>query len=337
MTGNLCIRLPIATALVALPGIVHVAAAATSALAPTLSGFPSAPRAERTLRVHGRGIGVRFRAPVTGTLTTAYTYWDRRDDPCSVQVSADDDGRPGQAIAQSPLTDGSEGWGDVPLHVGVTAGAVYHLVVSCAGTARLGYVLDGDRTARRAGAWALERLGRRGARVRGGQTAPLFALVYDDGRWWGQPYRPVYGHPAVRVCPDRDITATLAANRTVAVIDVVVPHHPRVRFTLEGSDGSAVLASAPPDTHARESATLVPGVRYILRLRRSDRGHGCFRTRVLMTDLPVGPSVGGLDLRDLPVGTHTGERGHATLAITLVGTRAPLATCGDGHHDVDEE
>ncbi|HLY39440.1 MAG TPA: putative glycoside hydrolase [Candidatus Binatia bacterium] len=343
MRGDHCtVRLPIATALVPLLGIASAASGATSALAPTLSGFPSAPRAERALRVRGRGVAIRFRAPVTGTITTAYTYWQRRKDACSVQLAADDDGHPGQTIVDSPLTDASQGWGSVPLHVGVTAGAVYHLVVTCAGTARLGYVLDADQTARRAGAWALEHLGRRGARVRGGHAAPLFALVYDDGRWWGQPYRPVHGRPAIRVCPDRDLTATLTPNRSVAVSDVVVPHHPRVRFALEESDGSAVLASAPPDaTRARtlESAMLLPGVRYVLRLRRAHRGHGCFRTGVLMTDLAVGPSVGGLDLRDLPVRPHAHNRAdeHATLAITLVGTPAPLATCGDGHHDVDEE
>src|SRR5690242_11902932 len=44
-------------------------------LSATLSGLPSSPRGERSLRVADGGVGIRFRAPVTARLTTVYTYW----------------------------------------------------------------------------------------------------------------------------------------------------------------------------------------------------------------------------------------------------------------------
>ena len=57
-------------------------------------------------------------------------------------------------------------------------------------------------------AWALERLGHRHLARRGGHRAtPLFALVYGDGRWWGQPYHPMRGGPPFRTRPTRPTTS----------------------------------------------------------------------------------------------------------------------------------
>src|SRR2546426_1176892 len=135
------------------------AGARPGGLAPTLSGLPSAPRRERSLRVRRAGVGIVFRAPASGDVGAVHSFWHGRPAGCTVTLAEDAGGVPGIVLASAPLPDGVDGWTEATLGASLTAGAPYHLVFRCTARSRgrLGYVIDGDRTAERAGAWRLER------------------------------------------------------------------------------------------------------------------------------------------------------------------------------------
>jgi hypothetical protein len=343
----------IAAATIAVVG-ARTADARPAGIAPTLSGFPSAPRSERALRIGRAGVAVRFRAPVSGDVATAHTFWKRATGGCTVSLHEDGGRTPGGTLATAALPDGAEGWVAASLGVRLAAGSAYELVVACdpGGGARLGYVVDGDRTAEKSGAWRLERL-RSDGRLRGRRRgSPLFAFAFADGRWWGQPYRAAGHRPALTVCGARELAATLVPSRPLVTTDVRMPrgrHRKPVAFTLQATDGSTVLASVGPDGPSSlgrvhpAPARLAADTRYTLRLRGAHRHRGCFRARALVTDLAVGPSVAGLAVAGLRASADGGRTWSdvaapgVTLGLTLVGSAAPLASCGDGHLDADEE
>jgi hypothetical protein len=321
---------------------------APGGIAPTLSGFPSAPRAERTLRVSESGVGIRFRAPVSGALATVFTHWRRPAMGCALTLTADLDGQPGAPLTAASLPAGAAGWIGVPLSAPLTAGSVYHLVLTCArgSHARIAYVLDADRSAQRVGAWRVEVLHRGRARVRAA-ASPLFALVFADGRWWGQPYRATGRRAALRVCAEHQASVRLVPSRALVVNDVRVPGDEGggIDFSLDASDGTTVLATPAPAANARvappAAATLSAGAAYTLTL--ADHGHGrrCVRERSLVTDLAIGPSVAGLDPAGVSESRDGGHTWHpadvTTLAVRLVGGNAPLSGCGNGVLDADEQ
>jgi putative glycosyl hydrolase-like family 15 (GHL15) protein len=321
-------------------GTARASGARPGGLAPTLSGLPSAPRRERSLPVRHAGVGIVFRAPTDGDIQAVHSFWRGRTAGCTVVLAEDEGGTPGRTLASAPLAD-VPGWTEATLRASLTAGDPYHLVFRCAGRshARLGYIIDADRSAERSGAWRLERLRARGV-PRHHHGSPLFAFAFSDGRWWGQPYRAVRGRPLVRVCSPSEASATLVASRPLLVSDVRLPARARragVRFALDTSDGTTVLASG---TLPAGPVRLDAGVSYTLRLGRRARGR-CFRERALVTDLPVGPSLAGLEMTTLRVSGDDGRRWRAldgrTLSLRLIGTDAPLASCGDGVLATDEQ
>jgi hypothetical protein len=316
-------------------------------VAPTLSGFTTAPVAEHSLRIRS-GVGLQFRAPTSVRLATVHTFWRKAADHCEASLHADANGMPGELLVSTVIPDGVSGWVETPLDAPLALGSVYHAVFRCArsSSARLGYVLDADRTARDAGAWRIRRLHH--ARRLSRRAAPLFALRFEDGTWWGQPYRATRHRPRIRICARKEISATLVPTRSLVVTDVRLGGRraPQLGFTLASPDGKAILVGPPDRATAAPAAssaslTLTPGSAYMLRLK-SGRGHRhCVRQRALVTDLPVGPALAGVGLSALGA---TGDGGRTwwsleatALSVNLVGTEAPLAGCGDGTLDPDEQ
>src|SRR5690348_6313401 len=228
--------LVLAAAAIALAA-ARAAGAHSAGIAPTLSGFPSAPRAERALRVGRAGAGIRFWAPTSGDVGTAHTFWKRATHGCTVSLHEDGGKTLGAPLVTAALPDGATGWVAATLAETGAAGNVYDLVVACdpEGGARLGYVVDADRTAEKSGAWRLERLAaHRAPRARRG-ASPLFALAFADGRWWGQPYRATGHRPVLTVCGGRELAATLVPTRPLVTTDVRMARGRRpkpVGFTL---------------------------------------------------------------------------------------------------------
>src|SRR5207302_5972115 len=128
---------------------------ATSAL--TISGWPAAPRSERTTRPSGAEI--RFTSPATTALATAYLVWRRNVGGCTLSLRNDDEGAPGAPLAVASVAPGS-GWRATPLVAPLVAGQSYHLVARCDpdSPARLTYVLDADPQAVTARVWEGEDL-----------------------------------------------------------------------------------------------------------------------------------------------------------------------------------
>jgi hypothetical protein len=321
----------------------HRAAEQPRGVAPTLSGFTADPRAERSLRARC-GVDIQFRAPTGGRLAGLHTFWRRPTERCAVSLHTDTDGTPGTLLASITVPDGASGWVETPLDQPLEVGSVYHAVLRCArrSAARVGYVIDADTSARKAGAW---RIRARGCRL-GRRAAPLFALRFANDTWWGQPYRATRHRPRIRICAGHELGATVVPTRPLLVSDVRLAgaRARRVAFTLAPPDGEGVLAGpadgAGADPAAVTSLTLRPGAAYTLRLR-SPRRRRCVRLRGLVTDLPAGPALAGLGLRSLDV-TRDGGRTWRALdaagfAVSLVGTDAPLAGCGDGTLDADEQ
>ncbi|HJQ83161.1 MAG TPA: hypothetical protein VKA21_03735, partial [Candidatus Binatia bacterium] len=228
-------------------------------------------------------------------MTTLHTFWRRPTAGCRATLFAGRARVPGTELATAELPDGATGWIATPLDVSLTAGALYRVLLTCEHrhTGRLGYVIDGNRSASRSGAWRLERTRHGRFRRHGRHASPLFALVFDDGRWWGQPYRGGRGRPTVRACGGRQVTATLVPSRPLLVTDLRLPGRRRahgVGFTIDASDGRTMLTNLAPDgpeslARGRRSAPamLAAGVRYTLRLRGGGRRHACFRARALVT------------------------------------------------------
>src|SRR5690349_15797789 len=78
-------------------------------VAPTISGFTSAPSAERSIA--GRdGADITFRAPDSGQVATLHTFWRRPTRGCAVALHADADGAPAETLASASFADGLTGW-----------------------------------------------------------------------------------------------------------------------------------------------------------------------------------------------------------------------------------
>ena len=307
-------------------GIAH-AQRQTTAL--TLSGWPSAPRFDRSARA--TAVGIRFRAPATIDLATAHLWWRRNGGGCTATLHADLDATPDAALVAAPVPAGT-GWQAIGLAAPLVEGRVYHLVVRCedGGFARLGYVVDAERAAVEAGAWQLEEL-RSGVRVRRPPSSPLFALAFADGSWWGQPYRGQAR--TLRLCGREQATATVVPSAPVLVDGVELPLRAGGPYTspfywFESIDGTPIDPTAP---------ALDAGKAYLLRLHLP-RTDGCKRLTALTTDLDVGrPLTGfqGLDVRSTSDGGRTWDAEPArTVSVSLV-TRGN--SCGNGRREAHEE
>jgi hypothetical protein len=329
------------------------AEASAPALAPTVSGYTSAPVTDRSARVSEGGIGIRFRAPVTGSLAVLHTYWRVASDGCQAFLQEDADGAPGAIVAAVPVPADGAGWLATRLDAPVTADAVYHAVLRCTApaTARLGYVLDADDSARDAGAWQLEDLRGARPRLRRRPASPLFAVVFADGRWWGAPYHAMRGRSVLRIGAGNEVRATVVPTRPLAVAGVRVPRAGSgagLVFSLAAADGVMLLAGSaagdPASTALRAAATapvtLTPGVPYTLRVFGTSSGT-VLRQRALATDLPLGAALGGLDFGGLELSDDRGRTWRraaaSALALGLVQSDAPAPACGDGTVDPGEE
>jgi hypothetical protein len=338
---------------VALGGTGTAGAAQPAGIAPTVSGLPAAPYAERTLRVGHRGAGIRFRAPATGRLAAVNVVVRRPGEGCTIALHESGAKDVAVLVASAPLPDG-KGWVEVSLDAGLVAERNYDLIVRCEDErrAQLGYVLDHETTATRSGAWRVVRVRKSSVHARRRHASPLFALRFADGTWWGQPYRAARRRPLVRICGQFEATQTIVPRQPVVVGGLRLPRTrnrmPGLRFTLVEADGRPLLAGpflapAPGDTHvlARptmpdSTVTLEPGREYTVRLEAA-RDRRCFRERALTTDLPLGPALLGLEAEALRVTRNGGrtweEHQDAALSVTLLPTpveeRRRGATCGD--------
>ena len=320
-------------------------------LAPTVSGFTAMPMSDRSMRVPDGGVAIRFRAPATASIAAIHTWWRRSPDGCRVALHEDADGLPGAGLGAASLPDGVTGWATVPLAASVAAGKVYDAVVDCngSGSARLGYTLDDDDSARNSGAWQLVEVHGSRTRARRRPATPVFAVTFADGKSWGQPYHAVRGRAVVRVCEKNEVSATLVPTRQLQVTDLQLRPGDGgngIAYTISTADGATVMSGANgPSLFAMPSATtpstLSAGVAYTLRLRATTKGDGCLRQRAVATDVDLGPALGGLDVTRLSMTSDAGrtwhDAGHATLPVELVGSEAPLASCGDDTLDADEE
>jgi hypothetical protein len=335
------------------PAAARAGRAPRGGLAPTLSGFPSSPRRERSLHVGASGMGIRFRSPASADVRALHTFWSRPTDGCEIDIAGDVIGHPASTIGSVSLPDGVRGWVAAPIDATLTGGEVYHLLLRCQrhSRSRLGYEIDGFSDAQRAGAWRLERLHKKRVRPGALRASPLFALAFADGRWWGQPYRAVRSRPLVRICGSREASVTLVPSRPLVVTGVRLSRRAGragVGFTLDARDGTTVLASPSVEVSAlgrvpvasTGPVQLPAGEHYRLRLV-SGRSHHCYRERALVTDLAVGPSLAGLEPDGLYLSRDAGqtwsETEPATLPVRLMGSDAPLASCGNGRLDPDEE
>ncbi|HJQ83830.1 MAG TPA: hypothetical protein VKA21_07135, partial [Candidatus Binatia bacterium] len=204
----------------------------------TLSGLRSNPRRVRSVRAHGAGI--RFRAPVDGTLASVTLAWRRHGEGCALTLHEDAGGAPGVALASGLVPRGS-GWRATALGAPLRAGSDYHVAVWCDGRrSRLAYLVDHDDEAVASGAWHLE--GRRTRRDRH-RASPLFALAFADGRSWGQPYRPV--RRSFRICGDEEVSAALVPSRPLTVTGVGIvsarSSGDALEYTIEAADRSRLL------------------------------------------------------------------------------------------------
>jgi hypothetical protein len=344
-------------------GVAHPAAGGAEArppsLASTLSGLPAIPFEERSRRV-GAGLGIRFRAPATIGLATVHTHWRRTGSTCSLTLHADAPEGLGPVLARAAVGGEASGWVATPLAAALERGAVYHLVAACEASdaGRLGYTLDRDPTAVAGGSWQLEEI--RGSSVRGRRppASPLFALVFADGTWWGQPYRAALRRPLVRVCGAHEAVQTIVPRVPMAVTGVQLTAgrggwRNGPSFTLSEADGSPLLGG-PLARQRRNGAPralaltdvpveLTPGTPYTLHVKGM-AGERCARQRALATDLPLGLSLRGIDAGELRLSADNGASWRveptATLAVTLIGTPPPVdvpPSCGDGRLDPREE
>ncbi len=342
-------------------GAVGVADARQAGEATTLSGLSAVPYAERSVRVPGAGIGIRFRAPTAAPLAAVHTYWRRLDGACTLTLFADDGGEPGAPLASGPVA-GSAGWVATPLDAALAGGSVYHVVLDCraAPAARLGYVLDAERGAVAGGVWQLEDMRAGASRPRRAPASPLFALAFADGSWWGQPYRAAIDRPLARICGGNQVRQTIVPRSNVTVAGVQIPGvrgrraHPS--FTIETSEGTVVMAGTLGRTrgeHGRTGAavaavsapvSLAAGTAYTVHLTAARESVRCLRQRTLATDLALGVAVNGVDTTSLRFTDDGGQtwvdQPAAALDLVLLGgdpPASPPATCGDGVLEPNEE
>jgi hypothetical protein len=209
----------ILTAAMAAPlGVVSAwAGSGETGVAATVSGLPFSPRVERSVRVGARGTAIRFEGPASGRLATVHTLWRRPSRGCRIALRPEGNGLLGDVLATASVPDGATGWVGLPLDADLAGGTVYHLLVTCdsSSKSRLAYVRDGDRRAGRCGGWAVERFRRGRLRARPCGVAPVFALTFSDGTWWGQPYRPLRRPRSVRVCGRKVVAALVVPTRPV--------------------------------------------------------------------------------------------------------------------------
>ena len=355
-----------AVVVVAALGARGASAASTepAGLAATLSGAPAAPVRERAVGIGRRGIGIRFTAPATTTLTTVYASWRRTQPGCSLTLRADADGSPGAVLASAPIAHvepapgarRQPGWIATPLEASLRQGTVYHLVYACVrwNGAWLTYVVESERAAAD-GLWRLEHLRHRKAHQKLGGAAPLFALAFADGRWWGQPYRAMPDRPMIRICGTHQVEETIVPSAPVTLGGVQLPfssgRRGHLEFTLSSGgrtilSGSLVRHHAPGRGRHRTRAAAVyrpaaivdrvvlsPGVPYTIRLSAPAKRGGCLRQRALVTDLPLGRPVTGVAVESLG-GSHdagrTWEPLDASLGLSLLTPEDVARVTGGG-------
>jgi len=349
----------------AAPSAAAPAAGEVASVVTTLSGLPARPVAERSVNVNQHGIGIRFRAPASRTLAVAHTFWPRFDVACTVALHGDAGGLPGAVLAVANLAGDEPGWIATPLRAALAEGAHYHLVASCpeaAGRGRLRYVHDAEEAATALDVWRLQDLRPAPERTLAEAAAPLFALVFDDGTWWGQPYRGGGRSRSVRICGDSQVRQRLVTKTSVSVSGIGLAGGDAggkaLEFSLAAGDGSPLttgrIARVRPRGRrpaARPAAvapvTLAAGTTYVLTLR-SPREASCRSPRPLTTELALGaPLLGttgtGLETSDDGGRTWKPTERTDSLAVTLfTGDRTagggPLpATCGNGAVDPGEQ
>jgi len=293
----------------------------------TVSGVPTAPMAERTVRPRD-GVGIRFRAPGTVRVASIWTHWRSSAEDCTVELRADALGVPGEALGAAVPVAG-DGWVGADVDVPLVGGEPYHVVVVCrgAGRSRLSYVLDAAPSDD--GIWLLQDLGRAAGRRRSPRAVPLFALRFSDDTWWGQPYRADVRRPQARLCGSDHVRQTIVTATPMLLTDVRLPgdgESPSLSFDVTAPGEPAPAASGP--------TMLKPGAAYRLHLQ-AGRG-ACVRQPTLVTDLPIGRPYLGVEARGLEASDDRGQSWRplaGTLGIALTVTAAPPPgepVCGDG-------
>ncbi|HZP39996.1 MAG TPA: putative glycoside hydrolase [Candidatus Binatia bacterium] len=320
-------------AVIALAGTSAAARAADGSVALTLSGTPSSPMALRALRVASAATtAVRFRAPATTTLAAVLLPFRRLGTDCTLELAADAAGALGDAIASAPIA-GAARWVATPLRAALAEGRFYHLVTRCRGQS--GLMLYVNDAAGVTDVWSVETIRSGAVTARPAPATPLFALVFADGTWWGQPYTR---REMLAVCDARMVQATIVPAKTMSVTGVVVGggvpgEGDPLGFTLTARDGTALLASPRPGRGAAAAtaggATLVAGETYGLRLETAADGH-CVGVPGLTSDLPLGRATTAFDPAHVSVSDDGGAtwtpRPSRALAVTFVAGDAPSTT-----------
>jgi hypothetical protein len=317
------------------------ATAGADDVALTVSGLPSALRAERAARIAGRSVAIQFRAPLDGTLRAVHLLWRGPTAGCTVVLHADADGTPGPVLAAGAVPRGT-GWRATRLAAPLAAGAAYHMTLACdAGSrARLVYALGAGDVAT-ADAWRLEGDVPRAA-------TPLFALELADDSWWGSPYRAA--RRSLRVCGTREVGTVFTPAHPMAAdgVELAVRGGGRtaVEYTLGPVDGPTLLAGTlrrAPGARGRiasadaASVELVPGLAYVLRVRAPTAASSCIALDGLTTDLPLGPAASGLRTTAVLATDDGGASWRAEPVATLAGALSARGQrCGNGHREGHE-
>jgi len=322
-------------------GVALGALAATAGaddVALTVSGLPSAVRAERTLRIAGRSVAIRFRAPLDDALRAVHLLWRGSTAGCTVVLRADANGAPGPVLATGSVPRGT-GWQATPLPAPLAAGAAYHMTLACdpGSRARLVYAL-GARDTATTDAWRLEGDVPRTA-------TPLFALELADDSWWGNPYRAA--RRPLRVCGTREVGTIFTPAHPMAADGVVLGvrggGRTPVEYTLAAVDGPTLLAGTLRRARGRivspsvPSVELRPGVAYLLRVRAPSATSSCVALDGLTTDIALGAAASGLRTTAVLATDDGGASWRAQPVATLAGALSSRGQrCGNGHREGHE-
>src|SRR5215831_18756732 len=258
MTPRHALSLLVPTLVATVPSPALAGPHANTAL--TLSGWPSAPHADRS--TNAAATGIRFRAPATADVAEVHLRWRGNPRDCAVSLQTDREGAPDVEIGRGRVAGGA-GWRATVLHASVAEGGVYHLVVQC-GSGRLEYVLDRERTAVEAGVWQLEDLRRR-VRLRRPPASPLFALRFTDGTWWGQPYHAP--QRTIRVCGSH------RANVTVVPATPLAIDGGRLAIRAGGRETHSPCTILGADGRPVSGSVLLAGTPYVVSLHAPRGGH----------------------------------------------------------------